>query len=101
MAQENRHVCEHLRAVEDHLREKCAVTYAGQPWSANCRFWIYFDVVLDCDALRARFELGPEVTVHVNDDPKSGREKGLFCATCKDAVVGIHPMDRGHAGVAS
>lgn len=84
-------VCEHLRAVEDHLREKFTVTYAGQPWSRNCRFWVYFDTVLDCEALQQRFQLGPEIVVHVNDDPKSGRERGLVCSTCHDAVVGLHP----------
>jgi hypothetical protein len=97
--EQDRHVCEHLRRVEDHLRDKCAVTCAGQTWSKNCRFWIYFDAVLDCEALRADFGLGPGITVHVNDDPKSGREKGLFCEACKDAVVGIHPSDRKSATI--
>ena len=87
------HVCEHLRAVEDDLRAKHKVTFAGRPWSKNCRSWIYFDAVLDCDGLRKRFGLGPGITECVNDDPRSGREKGLFCETCKDAVVGIHPLD--------
>jgi len=88
------HVCEHLRALEDELvARKRAITFAGQAWSANCRHWIYFDAVLDCDALKKRLRLGETVTVHANDDPRSGREKGLVCGTCKDAVIGIHPEE--------
>jgi hypothetical protein len=88
------HVCEHLRALEDELTvQKRKVTFAGQAWSSNCRHWMYFDVVLDCDALKKRLKLGDGVTVHVNDDPRSGREKGLFCSSCNDAVIGIHPED--------
>ena len=89
-----RHVCEHLRPLEDDLVAKQRkITFAGQPWSANCRHWIYFDAVLDCEALKKRLNLGATVTVHSNDDPRSGREKGLVCEACKDGVVGIHPED--------
>jgi hypothetical protein len=83
-----------LRALEDELTaQKRTLTFAGQAWSSNCRHWMYFDVVLDCDALKKRLKLGGGVTVHVNDDPRSGREKGLVCSACKDAVIGIHPED--------
>ena len=88
------HVCEHLRPLEDELAAaKVPVTFAGQAWSSNCRHWVYVDAVLDCEALKTRLNLGPTVTVHSNDDPRSGREKGLVCNACKDAVVGIHPED--------
>ena len=92
-------VCEHLRALEDELAARTvAVTFAGRAWSANCRHWVYVDAVLDCEALRTRLGLGDAVTVHVNDDPRSGREKGLVCGACKDAIVGLHPADgRGKA----
>lgn len=95
----SQHVCEHLRPLEDYLVSlKRAITYSGQAWSSNCRFWVYFDAVLDCDALRKRFPLGDGITVHVNDDSRSGREKGLVCEACKDAVIGLHPVD-GKGGV--
>ena len=88
------HVCEHLRALEDELVAlKRAITFAGQAWSAHCRHWIYFDAVLDCDALKKRFKLADCVEVHSNDDPRSGREKGLVCTTDHDAVMGLHPED--------
>ncbi len=88
------HVCEHLRSLEDPLvAQGHKITFAGQPWSANCRYWITFDVLLDCAALKKRLKLGDGVTVHVNDDPRSGREKGLVCEACKDAVIGVHPEE--------
>jgi hypothetical protein len=88
------HVCEHLRPVEDLLRgQGIRITFAGQAWSRNCRFWLYFDTLLDCEALKQQLRLGERVVIHVNDDPRSGREKGLVCSACHDAVVGRHPAD--------
>jgi hypothetical protein len=52
-----KHVCDHLRPLEDYLMSQgVPPTSSGQVWSMNCRFWIYFKAVLDCDALRKRFE---------------------------------------------
>lgn len=90
------HVCDHLRAVEDHLRSLGrSVTASGQVWSSNCRYWVYFDAVLDCEGLRKRFSLPDCVEIHQNDDPRSGREKGLVCTADHDAVMGLHPLDGG------
>jgi hypothetical protein len=33
------------------------------------------------------------VEIHVNDDPRSGREKGLVCLVDHDGIVGCHPED--------
>lgn len=88
------HVCEHLRALEDELvARRVRVTSAGQAWSSNCRHWIYFDAVLDCEAIRKRLALDPCVVVHVNDDARSGRERGLDCSVHHDAIMGAHPAD--------
>jgi hypothetical protein len=96
------HVCGHLRQLEDHLvSEGHKITASGQVWSMNCRFWIYFDAVLDCDALRRRFELPEVVVVHQNDDPRSGREKGLVCEADHDALMGVHPLDGARKPVVS
>ena len=89
-----RRVCEHLRALEDELvASGRKIPYAGRPRSAHCRYWIAFDVLLDCGALKKRPKLGDGVTVHVNDDPRSGREIGLVYGACKDAIIGVHPED--------
>jgi hypothetical protein len=75
--------------VEDHLTGLgCKISFAGQAWSSNCRFWLYFDTFLDCEDLRKRFALDPCVVGHVNDDPRSGREKGLVCTSCHDGIMG-------------
>lgn len=82
-------VCSHLSALEDALKAAgVAETFRGQAWSANCREWVYFDVVLDVESLRQRFDFGPSVRVHENLDPRSGTERGLVCASCHDAIVG-------------
>ena len=97
-----KHVCEHLRPVEDHLNTlNCAVTFAGQAWSSNCRHWIYYQVPLDCEALRKRFNLPACVEIHSNDDPRSGREKGLVCSADHDGIIGRHPQDATGASAIS
>lgn len=63
-------------------------TYRGQPWSRNCREWVYFDADLDTAALLQRLDLPDCVEVAENTDPKSGIEHGLYCTLCKDAVMG-------------
>ena len=89
------HVCEHLRPVEDYVRSLGRkVTASGKVWSQNCRFWIYFDAVLDCEGLMKKFSLPPCIEIHQNDDPRSGRERGLDCTADHDAVMGFHPLDK-------
>src|SRR5262245_52763718 len=69
----DKHVCDHLRAVEDYLVSVGrAITGSGQAWSSNCRFWVYFDAVLDCEALIKKFALAGCIGIHQNDDPHSG-----------------------------
>jgi len=82
--------CRHLAALEAALIASGArETFRGQAWSDNCREWVYFDVVLDVDALRRRFAFGPEVEMHENRDPRSGLERGFVCRECNDAVMGV------------
>jgi hypothetical protein len=68
-------------------------TYRGQPWSANCREWVYYDCVLDVEKLKSRHDFATCVTVSRNDDQRSGREMGFYCEQCHDAVMGFHPED--------
>ncbi len=83
-------VCAHLAELENALIAGAAVeTYRGQPWTRNCREWVYFDVVLDIEALQRRFDFGPTVSVHENLDSKSGQERGFVCDACHDAVLGV------------
>ena len=83
------HVCEHLRALEDHLiAQGHKITHAGKVWSLSCRCWIYFDAHFDWDDLKKRFASDPCVEMHQNDDPKSGTEKGLVCNVDHDGIMG-------------
>ncbi len=82
-------VCEHLRSLENALIERgYTVTSRGQAWSDNCREWVYFDCVLDIEAVRKRFSLPYCVRMHENLDCKSGTERGFECIKCRDAVMG-------------
>jgi hypothetical protein len=86
-------VCEHLRLVKEYILAQGAKVYSvGTPWSRNCRNWMYFEnVVLDADALRARFSLPDFVVTHSHRGTHDGAEHGLVCDTCHDGLMGRHP----------
>ena len=85
-------MCEHLIGLDMDLQAHgFKETYRGQPWSKNCREWVYFDVVLDNTSIRNSLNLPDFVVDHSNDDTKSGLEAGLVCERCHDAVIGAHP----------
>ena len=82
-------ICEHLEPVRQHLLERGAgITYAGTPWSRNCRTWIYFDQVINPAELIARFVLPSCVIAHVNDSTRDFSEQGLVCTEHHDALMG-------------
>lgn len=86
-------ICEHLREVlRDVLEQGARITFAGQAWSHNCRMWVYVDVPLDLAALRARHQIDPCVIDHEHRGTHDGRERGLVCTACKDAVMGTLPL---------
>jgi hypothetical protein len=88
-------ICEHLRDLELAITAAgIDETYRGQPWSQNCREWVYFDCLLDVVAISESFDLAPCVVEHRNDDPRSGLESGFVCQECRDAIMGIHPEAR-------
>jgi len=85
-------MCEHLSPLEHELKIKgIKETYRGQPWSENCREWVYFDCFFVRDKLESRFNFPPFVIWHSNDDERSGLEAGFFCDECRDAIIGAHP----------
>ena len=90
-------VCEHLRALEKAMKAaNIRELSRGRPWSDNCREWVTFDCFLDRPKIRRQFKLDPCVEDYANDDPRSGKDSGLECRLCHDAIVGVHPDD--HAG---
>lgn len=85
-------VCHHLSALETELiAARIPETARGAVWSLNCREWVYFDIVLDLEALTQRFNFAPCVQVHENLDARSGLERGLVCTQCHDAIMGLPP----------
>ncbi|HVF18095.1 MAG TPA: hypothetical protein VNA21_14340 [Steroidobacteraceae bacterium] len=83
-------VCDHLAALETALIEAAVpVTFRGAPWSNNCREWVYFSAQLDTASLQERFKFADCVSIHINTDSKSGRERGFECTQCHDAVMGL------------
>ena len=92
-------MCEHLQPITNFLKDEgVPITYRGQPWTKNCREWVYYDCVLKVDELKAEFGLDSCVVVHDYNDVKVGAELGLFCEECKDAVVGIYPTSDAAKG---
>lgn len=85
-------ICEHLTGLElELLRADIKELYRGQPWSKNCREWVYFDCCLDLAGLRARLDLAPSVIDHVHRGTHDGAEAGFVCTCSWDAVMGAHP----------
>lgn len=84
-------ICEHLQPLESELTQLgIKETYRGQAWSSNCREWVYFDCFLDCESIRQRLNLPALIESHVNNDSKSGQERGLVCTVHKDGVIGLY-----------
>lgn len=89
-------ICEHLRPIERELVAAGArETDRGQPWSDHCREWVTYDCYLDIPAIRERFSVASCIDEHVNDDVRTGRERGLFCRECEDAILGRYAPGRG------
>lgn len=82
-------MCEHLREFDAELVARgIPLTYRGQAWSRNCREWAYYTCYIDLAAVRARLNFPPCVVAQVNDDPRSGEERGFACEEHHDAVMG-------------
>jgi uncharacterized CHY-type Zn-finger protein len=85
-------VCEHLLAVAQYINAHGGrAVYCGHPWSGNCRLWVYYDVVLDCESLMKKFDLPVCITIHDHRGTHDGSERGIACGQCHDALMGIHP----------
>ncbi len=85
-------VCEHLRLLEQELLAAgVEATYRGQPWTSNCREWVYFNCCFDKASIRARLPLAECVKDHEHRGTHDGQEAGFYCSACHDGVMGAHP----------
>jgi len=87
-------VCIHLRKLEEELIQKnIKETYRGQPWSKNCREWVYFHCIF-ADPVKTMDRLGFDkqvIQIHSLLGTHDGQEHGFYCTLCHDAVMGLHP----------
>jgi len=91
-------LCEHLRAAEKYVSDQGGrVVYSGQPWSANCHIWVYFDTILDADRLIKGLGLDACVQVHDHRGTHDGSERGIVCTIHNDGIMGPHPADASQA----
>jgi deoxyribodipyrimidine photolyase len=90
-------VCDHLAELEqDLVAADIPITYRGQPWSSNCREWVYFACWLDRPAIRSHFTLADCVHEHDHLGTHDGQEAGLVCSECNDAIMGAHATHRAN-----
>ena len=88
-------MCEHLKQLDDDLKKKgIKETFRGVAWSHNTREWVYYDCILDLEAIRKKYGLPDFVKVH-NNDNRSGLEAVFYCELCQDGVMGHHPSVEG------
>jgi len=84
--------CEHLIELENVIKAAgFTETFRGAAWSQNCREWVYFNCVLDVEAIRKTYHFAECVTDHAHLGAHDGQEAGLVCEVHKDAVMGHHP----------
>ncbi|MCE9547798.1 MAG: hypothetical protein K8T25_20185 [Planctomycetia bacterium] len=89
-------LCEHLQSLEQAILARgIRETYRGQPWSSNCREWVYFDCYLDTEAGSGRVALPECVVEHVHRGTHDGEERGWVCSQCHDAIIGSYERRQG------
>jgi hypothetical protein len=83
--------CEHLRALEEAIvAGGIQETFRGQPWSNNCREWVYFNCYIDAAAVRQHFSLAECVQDHSHRGTHDGQESGFVCSQCWDGIIGAY-----------
>lgn len=89
-------VCTHLASVlRAVLADGARVQYCGQPWAAKCNIWVYFNIVLDCENLKAVDNLAPCIEIHDHSGTHDGTERGLAWNEHHGALMGVHPEYAG------
>lgn len=89
-------ICEHLRSLEHALVARgIRETFRGQPWSQNCREWVYFDCFIDTAAVRTTLALAECVQDHVHRGTHDGQERGFVCSQCHDGILGSYEARPG------
>lgn len=83
-------ICRHLKPIEDIIREKNVTEmYRGQPWSKNCREWVYYDCYIDTVLLSKRLDLKAYVVAYEHIGTNDGQKSGFYCTSQKDGIMGL------------
>ncbi len=78
-----------LRAIAQYLiKNGNKITFYGKTWTKASADWVYFDAILDLDALKSKFQLNSAITIHENTDPKSGTERGFIDESTGEGLMG-------------
>jgi hypothetical protein len=84
-------LCEHLQPLEAELKAiGVKETFRGQPWSSNCREWVFFDCYLDQAALRQRMKLAEVIEDHSISERFQGEERGFVRREHHDGIMGLY-----------
>lgn len=78
-----------LREVATYLvSQNVPITFYGRSWTKQTSDWLYFDTVLDLEALKKQFQWGDYIQIHENLDPKSGTERGIIDTQTGEGIIG-------------
>ena len=78
-----------LQAIAKQLlRQNHRITYFGKAWGKPKGNWVYFDTVLEVEALKNEFQVGEHIIIHENLDPRSGTERGFFDTNTEEGLMG-------------
>ncbi|HWB04569.1 MAG TPA: hypothetical protein VG796_16190 [Verrucomicrobiales bacterium] len=89
-------LCQHLQPIEQAIKVAgIRETYRGQPWSMNCREWIFVDCFLDTAAIRNRIAVPDCVQDHSHRGTHDGQERGFVCSACHDGIMGHYEKSPG------
>jgi len=78
-----------LKRIAKYLSKNGSeITYYGKAWSNMETNWIYFDIVLNIDKLKTKFNWAENVVISENLDLKSGLERGLLDNETGEGLMG-------------
>ncbi len=88
--------CEHLIALEQAILARgIPETFRGQPWTSNCREWVYFDCFIDIEAVARKLAFSDCVRQHLHRGTHDGQERGFVCSECHDGILGSYEQRPG------
>lgn len=80
-----------LRQIISELLQKgVKISFYGKAWANIPANWVYVDHKIDIDYFQKKYSLPQSISIHTNEDPKSGREKGFVDEITKEGIMGLY-----------